>query len=415
MTTTVLTPPTSLVDSVSTALMGKSNYYPFTVSSTGIYTFKAVPIFTPGTSKGDADFILYQLIGGSQVLKSASDNITGQTDLINVVLETGNYQLQAQPFIGKVDYTLSVTLIEQLSQDYSDSGLSNSYSLGAMTWNITIATTDLPKDHTLVADTGNIIDFRGNHGDMNDAYSFSIDKPSTVTITLTPDANSNVDLVLYNEQGDEIKGSFNASGEVDTVIADVKAGTYWVDTSFQSTSNTAAGGNFVAHYDLSLDAVEDVLPITRFHGLNTTATSEDNAKALAETFNYNNSGKPENITISNAVYRGMAEQAATVTNFAGDKNAGVFLTTGNASSLFGHTYNEKQGVSTSDAETVKNWSNTDGLSPSMEPPTATGNVAGYNEDIFKAVSSLVTEQNKVLDRSSTCTDYWCLRCRQSVV
>ncbi|MDP2902350.1 MAG: choice-of-anchor L domain-containing protein [Methylovulum sp.] len=397
MTTTTIIPPTSVTGSVSGGFAGSGNYYNFTVTSTSIYTFKTTPRFTEGVSKGDSDLTLFQIINGSPVFKSDSTGITGETDVINVVLTAGDYQLQTLPFIGSVDYLLTATFIEQFNQDYSDFGLNKSYSLGKIDWNSpsnsSIASSALP-DHQLVADTGTIIDFLNHKGDMDDAYSFTVNKPTKITLTLTPDANSNVDLALYDDHNTQIKGSFNDTGETDTLTADIKPGTYWVDASFVSTSNekvTSVGSNFIANYDLSISSAKLVLPTTQFRAFN------GNAAGLAETFNFNNSTQPETIAISNAKYSGITDQAAIVNNFAGSVNAGVLLTTGSAKDILGHVYNQKQGVSTSDAETVKNWSNKGGTGVSMQPLGSAGDKAGYNAQVFKAVSDLVTEQNKVLD------------------
>ena len=397
MTTTVLIPPTSITGTVSGGVAGSGNYYDFTVTSDNIYTFTTTPNFTPGVSKGNADLNLYQIIDGVPVFKAASDGITGEADVINVALTPGDYRLETLPFIGTVDYTLTATYHPQVNQDSSDFGINNSYFLGALDWGSTIETTALP-DHQLVSNGRTVIDFNEHKGDMNDAYSFTIDKPTTVTVTLTPDANSNVDLALYDSQGSQIKGSFNDTGAADTVSADLKPGTYWVDAGFVGSSNlqsTPDSSNFVATYDLSMSAKQYVLPTTQFRAFN------GNATGLAETFNFNNSTQPETLTVSNAVYAGQIDQSAIVNNFAGEVNAGILLTTGSAKSILGHTYNQKQGTSSSFTDTVNgavnNWSNTGGNSQSMQPLTAAGNTAGYNDNVFKAVNGLVTDQNKVLN------------------
>lgn len=393
MTTTVLIPPTSIKGYVSGGLAGSGNYYNFTVTSDNIYTFTTTPNFIAGESKGNADLNLYQIIDGERVFKAASDGITGEADVINVALTPGNYQLETLPFIGNVDYTLTATFHPQLNEDFSDKGINNSYNLGTIDWGSTIDTTALP-DHTLVSNGNTIIDFNKHKGDLHDAYSFTVDKPTTVTVTLSPDANSNVDLGLFDKQGNQIQGSFNGTGEADTVSADLKPGTYWVDAEFIGSSNLQSTGdssNFVATYDLSMSAKQYVLPTTQFRAFN------GNAAGLAETFNFNNSTQPETIEISNAKYSGRIEQSAIVNNFAGEVNAGILLTTGNATSILGHDYNEKQGATSSDADIVNNWSNTNGNTQSMQPLTSAGNAAGFNANVFKAVNGLVTDQNKVLD------------------
>ncbi len=399
MSTTVLIPPTVVKGSVSGGLAGSGNYYTFTVDTESIYTFKTTPIFTNGVSKGDADLNLYQFINGNAVLKAASDGITGQADVINVVLTPGDYQLETLPFIGTVEYNLEASYTEQLGQDYSDFGLSKSFSLGVIDWmsatNSGFATTALP-EHQLAADRGTIIDFQGHKGDLHDAYSFTIDKPTTVTVSLTADAKSNVDLALYDDHNVQLKGSFKGVGLTDVITADLNPGTYWVDASFVSSTNSG----FIANYDVSMSSSQYVLPVTHFRAFNGDAT------ALAETFNYNNSAQPETITISNAQYSGLIDQAAVVNNFAGAVNAGILLTTGSAKAVLGHVYNEKQGLSTSAIETANNWSNTgDGTNSggngfdnvSMQPLTAAGNTAGYNANVFTAVNGLVTAENAVLD------------------
>ncbi|TAN71372.1 MAG: hypothetical protein EPN17_01675 [Methylobacter sp.] len=385
---------TTLTGSVSGGLAGSGNYYSFTVSADSIFSFRTDPIFVTGVSKGDSDLTLYRVVNGELFFNTGSTGITGEPDVINTVLSPGDYQIEILPFIGNIDYTLTIKQSTQVSKDYSGFGINNSYSLGLIDWGVSTNSADLP-DHKLVSDAGSIIDFLGHKGDLHDGYSFTVDKPTTITVTLTPDANSNVDLALYDEQNNQIKGSFNDSGVADTLTADLKAGTYWVDASFVSSNNPQDPdtGAFSADYDLSLSAAQYVLPTTSFRPFN------GNATALAETFNFNNSEQPETITISNAVYKGLVEQSAVVNNFAGEQNAGVLLTTGNAASILGHHYNQKQGQSTSDAETVKNWSNTNGNQQSMQPLTGAGNAAGNNADVFKEVNKLVTEQNAVLDEA----------------
>jgi len=378
--------------SVSGGMAGTGDYYDITINSESIVTLTSVPTFTPGVSKGDADLNLYQVIdGGEPELKYQSSGNTGETDVINAVLEPGNYRVEILPFIGTVNYTLTVTQARQLSADFSDFGIDKSYSVGMVDWGSVVDSSSLP-DHLLVGDTGTVIDFLGHKGDLDDAYSFTVDKPTTITATLTPDTHSNVDLALYDDLGTQIKGSFESSGVPDTVTANLKAGTYWVDASFVSSNNQDSDtGSFTANYDLSINASQYVLPTTSFRAFNGSAT------ALAETFNFNNSGQYETIHVTNATYGGMIDQSAVVNNFAGEVNAGILLTTGSARDLLGHTYNQKQGLSTADSEIVNNWSNKGGNTPSMEPLSGQGNAAGYNQDVFNAVSSLVNEQNKVLD------------------
>lgn len=388
--------PTTLTDSVSGGLAGSGNYYNFTISSETIFAFTTLPSFVQGVSKGDSDLNLYQIVSGSPELVSSSDGSTGEKDVINTVLQPGDYQIEVLPFIGNVNYSLTIKQFSQLGTDYSDSGLNNSYSLGAIDWGNSIDTSALP-DHQLVSKTNTVIDFLQHRGDLDDAYSFTVDKPTTITATLIPDANSNVDLALYDDQGNQITGSFSGSGVADVVTANLKAGTYWVDASFISSNNPqdVDTGAFIANYDLSMSAKQYVLPTTVFRNFN------GNATALAETFNFNNSAQPETLSISNAVYSGKIQQAAVVNNFAGEKNAGILLTTGSAKNILGHTYNEMQGSSTGDTETVKNWSNTgDGSNTggqgndnvSMQSLDSVGNAAGYNQDVFDAVSGLVDKQ-----------------------
>ncbi|MFI3154630.1 MAG: choice-of-anchor L domain-containing protein [Methylococcaceae bacterium] len=378
--------------SVSGGLAGSGNYYNFSVTANSIFNFKTDPIFVTGVSKGDSDLTLYQIVNGEILFTAGSTGITGEADIINTVLIPGDYQLEVLPFIGNVDYTLTINQTVQVNKDYSGFGINNSYSLGTIDWGLQDQVLDTP-DHKLVSDAGTIIDFLGHKGDLHDAYSFTIDKPTTVTVTLTPDANSNVDLALYDDKDGQIIGSFNDTGVADTVTADLKAGTYWLDTMFVSSGNPKDPdtGTFSADYDLSIGSEQYVLPVTLFRPFN------GNAAGLAETFNFNNSQQPETIKITNAVYSGKVEQSAVVNNFAGEVNAGVLLTTGDAKSLLGHNYNAKQGLSTSDAETVNNWSNLNGNQGGMQPFTGAGNAAGYNADVFKEVSKLVTEQNAVLD------------------
>lgn len=377
---------------VSGGLAGSGNYYNFTINTDSIIKLTTDPIFTPGVSKGDSDLTLFRIENGSRLFTAGSTGITGEADSINTVLSPGDYTIEVLPFIGEVNYTLTIKQATQVSKDFSGFGIGNSFSIGAIDWGLTNNVVDLP-DHTLVSDAGTIIDFLGHKGDLHDGYSFTVDKPTTVTFTLKPDANSNIDFALYNDSNDQIKGSFNDTGVADTVTADLKAGTYWLDAMFVSSNNPKdeITGAFTSTYDLSVSTEQYKLPVTFFRPFN------GNAEGLANTFNFNNSQQPETITISNAAYAGKIEQSAVVNNFAGEVNAGVLLTTGDASSLLGHFYNQKQGQSTADAEIVKNWSNKNGNTSSMQPLTGAGNAAGYNADVFKEVSKLVTEQNKVLD------------------
>ena len=396
MSTTILANPlpklTTLTGSVSGGIAGSGNFYSFSVSSDSIFNFVTDPIFVSGVSKGDSDLILYRIVNGETLFNAGSTGSTGESDSINTVLSPGDYQLAVIPFIGNVNYTLTINQALQVNTDFSGFGINNSYNLGPIDWGLVDEVVDIP-DHKLVSDAGTIIDFLGHKGDLHDGYSFRIDKPTTVTFTLTPDANSNIDLALYDEKDSQIKGSFNDSGVADTVTAELKAGTYWIDASFVSSNNPKDPGTgaFTANYDLSISTNQYVLPTTSFRPFNGSAVS------LANTFNFNNSQQPETISITNAVYSGKVEQSAVVNNFAGEVNAGVLLTTGNASSILGHTYNQKQGQSTSNTETAKNWSNTNGNQNGMQPLTSAGATAGYNADVFNEVSKLVTGQNAVLD------------------
>ena len=396
MSETNLNFPTATTGAVSAAT-GSINYYDFTVTSTAIYTFKTTPTITNGAGVGDSSLVLYALTGANYAIKTQSAGNSGEVDVINVILTAGTYQLAVESVIGTVNYSLQATASTQLNTDYSDTGINNSYALGALTWGSSIDTNALP-DHQLVSSDGtSIIDFAGHTTDMQDAYSFSVSKPTTVTINLTPDANSDVSLSLYDAQGNQVPysaSSFNETGVADSISANLKVGTYWFAADFVSSSNlqtTVAGNTFTANYDVSLSASQYVLPSTTFRAFSGNATT------LANAFNVNNSGQPETVTISNAQYSGMTEQAAIVNNFAGEKNAGILLTTGSANDVLGHTYNQKQGVSTSDAETVKNWSNKGGNTVSMQPLTSAGSAAGNNQDVKNAVDAMISEQNKTLD------------------
>jgi len=393
MTTTVIIPPTSNTGSVSDRNIDSVNDYDFTVSTKNIYTFNVIPNTKPGVSDGYLDFFLYQKNADGMVLVSQGDGGSGKPDVITAILNPGEYRVELGTFFGDIDYTLTASYHPAGNEDYSDFKLSKSYGLGPLDWNSTITSDQLP-DHQLVSKGTTIIDFSGNRGDEHDAYSFTVDKPTTVTVNLTPDSASNVDLGLYDDLGNPIAGSFNDVGETDTLTADLKVGTYWVGTIYTSGGNQQSFGestNLVASYDLSISGERYDLPKTTFRPYNGSPTT------LALTFNYNNSYQPETLAVSNAKYGGLISQAAVVRNFAGEENAGILLTTGDANSLLGHNYNQKQGLSTSSAETIKNWSNAGGSSPSMQPVNSTGDKAGFNPDVFKVVSDLVNTQNQSLD------------------
>lgn len=360
-------------DDVSAGLLDPNDYYKFTVNTDTLFNFSLTP------TTGDADLYLYQIVGGSDYASIGASTYGGlSTESINTILGAGDYMLSVSPFYGNINYTLdinpTVIPITQPYLDFSAWGMNNTYGLGALTIGSDI-TTDMLPEHTLsLVDAG----FDGGPDDTHDGYSFTLANPSTVTINLNGDANSDVDLGLYDIENNWIKGSSQATG-TDTVVADLPAGTYWVDAALASTTNADS----TATYDLSWSAVEHTPPKTTFAG----AT----ANKLANAFN----ADAANIQISDARYTGGSTQAATVSNFAGDVNSGIFLSTGSAN-ILKQNHNQYQGISTDPTETINNWSNYLGKDPATGLPAFVSQMqAGSSTtgDVFIAVGDLVTAQN----------------------
>ncbi|TAN50245.1 MAG: hypothetical protein EPN21_09380 [Methylococcaceae bacterium] len=360
----------SQTDSVTPGFGADPNdYYNFSLSSVANVNFSLT-----GVSGGDADLYLYQDTG-TDVFPIGASTWGGNSDeFINTILNPGNYIVSVSPFYGNVGYTLGVdaNFPSAPITDYSDWGMSYAYNLGALTAGSSIGSDALPENSLALQGP----DLLGNTGgDWDDAYSFTIDAPSTVTISLTPDANSAIVLELYDSEDQWITGSY--SGYADTLTADLVPGTYWVDTGLAWTDNN--NGN--ASYDLSFSAVDNTPPAPVVTESGGDAASLANGMLSADG----------SITLIDATYSGDARQAVLVNNFAGEQNSGILISTGNAVNILGQSYNEFAGADTTDTETVKNWANSGGPGATGRSYMQQGN-AGFNDDVFNAMSELATAE-----------------------
>ena len=364
-------------DDVSGGAVDPNDYYTFTVDKDTTFNFTLTP---SDSSTGNADLYLYQLILNSAYISIGASTGAG-VDSINTVLQAGDYMLSVAPFYGNINYTLDINSIPvpviAPYLDFSDFGMSNTFGLGALNVGTDITTTNLPEHNLSLTHKG----FNDSTDDSHDGYSFTLATPSTVTINLTGDAQTDVNLGLYDSGNNWIDGSNHASG-ADSVIADLPIGTYWVDASLVNTTNSDS----IATYDLSLSAVENKPPVT-------TYTITKDGGALANAFNFD----PDNIQIANATYSGTDKQAATVSNFIGESNQGIFISTGSADVLK-QGFNQYQGASSTDPkEIIKNWSNYIGSKQSFVSRMQGNDALGFNQDVFTAVSDLVSAQNKLND------------------
>ena len=364
-------------DDVSGGAVDPNDYYTFTVDKDTTFNFTLTP---SDSSTGNADLYLYQLILDSAYISIGASTGAG-VDSINTVLQAGDYMLSVAPFYGNINYTLDINSIPvpviAPYLDFSDFGMSNTFGLGALNVGTDITTTNLPEHNLSLTHKG----FNDSTDDSHDGYSFTLATPSTVTINLTGDAQTDVNLGLYDSGNNWIDGSNHTSG-ADSVIADLPIGTYWVDASLVNTTNSDG----IATYDLSLSAVENKPPVT-------TYTITKDGGALANAFNFD----PDNIQIANATYSGTDKQAATVSNFIGESNQGIFISTGSADVLK-QGFNQYQGASSTDPkEIIKNWSNYIGSKQSFVSRMQANDALGFNQDVFTAVSDLVSAQNKLND------------------
>ncbi len=360
-----------------------NDYYSFTLGDQANVTFQLT-----GISGGDTDLYLYQFDGtpvGASTWGGNSD------EFINSILNPGDYLLSVSPFYGNVNYTLSIGADFPTAPitDYSDWGMNYAYNLGTLMAGTDITSAALP-EHSLALQGPDLLGNTG--GDWDDAYSFTIDAPSTVTISLTPDANSAVTLELYDSENQWLSGNY--SGYTGSVTADLVPGTYWVNTGFAWTDNS--NGN--ASYDLNFTAVDNtpppavVVPVPITDAATTLVNgmlSLDGSIAI--------SGVP--------VYSGNINQAALVSDFAGQQNDGILLSTGNAVKILGQTYNQFAGSDTSSTETVKNWANSGGPGATGRSYMQKGNAGSAGTDsslddtsnsgapeVFQAISALADAQ-----------------------
>jgi len=363
-------------DDVSGGAIDPNDYYTFTVDKDTTFNFTLTP---SDSSTGNADLYLYQLILNSAYISIGASTVAG-VDSINTVLQAGDYMLSVAPFYGNINYTLDINSIPvpviAPYSDFSDFGMSNTFGLGALNVGTDITTTNLPENNLSLTHKG----FNDSADDSHDGYSFTLATPSTVTINLTGDAQSDINLGLYDSGNNWIDGSNHTTGS-DSVIANLPIGTYWVDANLVNTSNADS----IATYDLSLSAIENKPPVTTY-----TITKDGNT--LANAFNFD----PNNIQITDSTYKGTDKQAATVTNFAGESNQGIFLSTGSADVLK-QGFNQYQGSSLDPKEIVKNWSNYIGSKQGFVSRMQANDALGFNQDVFTAVSDLVSAQNKLND------------------
>lgn len=366
-----LTSPYSHADSVSAGLLDSKDFYEFTLAAQ-----TSLQVLLTQQTAGDADLYLYHVVSGSFIPVGISTNGGQEDESINTLLDAGDYMLSVTPFYGNVDYTLAInpTVIPVAPPylDYSDFGISNSYGLGVLSAGVPLTVASLPENILSLKDKG----FNGSAQDKHDSYSFTLNVASTVTIKMTNAIGSNIDLGLYDTNDNWMAGSSQVSGS-DSIVANLPAGTYWVDAELVDTAN--ADGR--ATYDLSMSAVEKILPKTTF----SAATADTLAtKFITDT---------ANIQVVDARYAGGDTQKALVNNFAGETNSGIFLSTGSAN-ILKQTFNQYQGQSTDDSEIIKNWSNFIGTNGAFAASMQDINADTGNYDVEIAVSDMVDAQNE---------------------
>jgi len=201
-----------------------NDYYRFSLANTSNFNLSLNGL------SADADV---QLLNSSGALIQTSANAGTNVDSIIRQLNAGTYYIRVLPFSGaNTNYNLNLSATLFVPPDYAGNSLSTARNIA------------------VGAGTTTFQDWVGS-ADTNDYYRFSLANTSNFNLSLNG-LSADADVQLLNSSGALIQTSANAGTNVDSIIRQLNAGTYYIRVLPFSGANT--------NYNLNLSAVTIVPP-----------------------------------------------------------------------------------------------------------------------------------------------------------
>lgn len=162
---------------------------------------------------GDADV---QVLNSSGTVLASSTNYSSNNELLGKDLAAGTYFIRVyKPTSGSTNYTLRLTAYTQNDSTTSGAFYFDNYATsGTFFWNDSVSASD-----------------------VNDHYSFTLDRTNHVLIKLTG-LSSDADLKLFNSAGTQVNSSTNSGTASDVMNSLLSAGTYYIRVSKFGSGST---------------------------------------------------------------------------------------------------------------------------------------------------------------------------------